>query len=414
MVNTQDDIYSMLKRYALVAAATYPTWSVFLYWAHENEYDSPYGRALIGFIFLMLYIVEEKYELFKENFDKALYTMYFVLTLQFYWLCYKSNFSNIYVIGVFIIASVTTFLLLDRVLNIIYSAMSISLAIGIGYITHLNWSSHSMLVVGMITIHFVSVFVLEEHTRIREDLKKLQAENINTAKMSLIGQVTSGIAHEVNNPLAILQSNVFKMNHALKKGRLTDEKIKDHLDRMDDVITRTSEITKGMLKLSRKDNDEIVHVFDITKIVSDSMPFVSKKLENHSIDLIHHKPGHEIFITCNEVQMSQVFLNLISNAIDAIKNLENKSIEVGYIEYSDSVEIYFMDSGKGIPKKLRDSIMNPFFTTKEIGEGTGLGLSISQNIIKRHNGALQICPDSENTKFIIKLPTVAKEAKLAA
>ena len=112
--------------------------------------------------------------------------------------------------------------------------------------------------------------------------------------------------------------------------------------------------------------------------------------------------------------MSQVFLNLISNAIDAIKNLENKSIEVGYIEYSDSVEIYFMDSGKGIPKKLRDSIMNPFFTTKEIGEGTGLGLSISQNIIKRHNGALQICPDSENTKFIIKLPTVAKEAKLAA
>ncbi|MBY0315470.1 MAG: GHKL domain-containing protein [Bdellovibrionales bacterium] len=112
----------------------------------------------------------------------------------------------------------------------------------------------------------------------------------------------------------------------------------------------------------------------------------------------------DIKIQCRSVEISQVFLNLLDNAFDAIHQLEEKWVRVELRDLDESIEMSFTDSGWGIPECLKDKIMQPFFTTKEVGKGTGLGLSIAHGIIEAHQGQLFLDSTSTHTRFAVRLP----------
>jgi signal transduction histidine kinase len=118
-------------------------------------------------------------------------------------------------------------------------------------------------------------------------------------------------------------------------------------------------------------------------------------------------------LDCREVQLSQVILNLLNNAFDAISELPNKWVHLESRMNEGIIEIRVIDSGSGIPEELREKILQPFFTTKEVGQGTGLGLSISKGIIESHGGTLSIDIKSQNTCFVIQIPQ-AKTVQVAA
>jgi signal transduction histidine kinase len=137
-----------------------------------------------------------------------------------------------------------------------------------------------------------------------------------------------------------------------------------------------------------------------------------EKLKNRDIQLIYNPPAHSVILNCQEVQISQVLLNLIQNAVDAIEAQTTKKwIKLEILPVSNTCQIRVTDSGLGIPISLQDKILQPFFTTKDIGKGTGLGLSISSSIVREHGGQFFYDKDSPNTSFVIEIPMTQQPAE---
>lgn len=234
----------------------------------------------------------------------------------------------------------------------------------------------------------------------------LERNLIHAEQMSAIGKMAAGIAHEINNPLAILASTIAVMRMKNESHELDQLEIKDFLDQLDRTIRRASNIVVGLRNLSRETSEEDRSTAPIEEILNDVLAICREKFRNLSIHLmVEESPVLKMLITCNRVQISQVILNLLNNAMDAIVDLPTeKWIRIEFRLEENSFIFLFSDSGPGIPDELRAKIFQPFFTTKEVGKGTGLGLSLSKSISEKHGGALEILPDTPHTQFRLSLP----------
>jgi C4-dicarboxylate-specific signal transduction histidine kinase len=121
-----------------------------------------------------------------------------------------------------------------------------------------------------------------------------------------------------------------------------------------------------------------------------------------------HPVSRSTLLECRQVEISQVLLNLLSNAFDAVVDCSDRWVDLKFMDHSNEVEIRIMDSGRPIPSEIRQKMFQPFFTTKIIGKGTGLGLSISKGIIEGHQGTVKLAEGGENTEFVIRLPKVQR------
>jgi len=271
------------------------------------------------------------------------------------------------------------------------------------------------------------------------ELKEAQTQLVESEKMASLGQLTAGIAHEINNPINFVTSNVKPLNrdvHILLDTIETIEKIisednsiaekqkqiEEHKEEIDfdylkmeigqllsgigDGATRTAEIVKGLRIFSRLDEDDLKKA-DINEGI-DSTLVIANNLMGSQIKL-EKKYANLPVVECYPGKLNQVFLNIISNAVYAIKKkFEGK--EGGLLTIATSfdehhVYVSITDNGTGMTENTKKKLFEPFFTTKDVGEGTGLGMSIAYNTINKHNG--QIVVNSElgvGTEFIIKLP----------
>lgn len=134
------------------------------------------------------------------------------------------------------------------------------------------------------------------------------------------------------------------------------------------------------------------------------MEFCKTRFYNYGVELILADIDEDLEIECRIIQIEQVLLNLLNNSFDAAQKSEEKWIRVEAIEFGDYIDIKVVDSGPRIPEEVADKIMQPFFTTKELGKGTGLGLSISTGIMKNHKGGLFLDRTASNTTFVMRLP----------
>ncbi len=233
-----------------------------------------------------------------------------------------------------------------------------------------------------------------------DEIEKLRAEKYHSDKMISLGEMASGIAHEINNPITIINASTF----ILKKNNMNlNDKYIQNIDR---AVQRISQIMSGLKAVSTDPLYDDLLLCPLKDIISDALVVISEKLKSNGVKLNVNLEG-PLFLTqikCVRAQMSQVFLSLLNNSFEAIKNLDNKWINIEVSTINDSLVIRFIDSGEGITQEIRSKIFQPFFTTKEIGEGPGLGLSLSFTIIKRHLGDFYFDEHFQNTCFVIKLP----------
>lgn len=239
-----------------------------------------------------------------------------------------------------------------------------------------------------------------------QKIKSQQSELIHISNLAALGEMSGGIAHEINNPLQILSTQISLTRRQLEGIEQIPTRVLKTFDQMDETVLRISKLVKGLRNLSRNATTDPQSIFPVSSAIDDMLSVSAQKLKYLDIDL-KIEGDTNIKVDGYMVQLSQVFINLINNAVDAIDEYENKWINI-YIfnNVSNKTIITFTDSGQGIPKDIAQKIMHPFFTTKDPGKGTGLGLSISNSMIEKVGGRLYYDSNSTNTKFVIELPQV--------
>ena len=229
---------------------------------------------------------------------------------------------------------------------------------------------------------------------------------VQSRKMAAIGTFTSGIAHELNNPI----NNISLVAQAL----IEDEETMDHRERHDlyrDLIEqsrRASGIVKNLLEFSRTAPHRHEDV-DLEVLVENTAALIKNEIRFHHIKFTKEVRGELPPLYLEKNSFQQVFINLFLNAIHAIKQKGKRrgqiKVVLSKIDPANQVKIEVIDTGIGIPADQIDEIFNPFFTTKKEGEGTGLGLSVTYNTIKKHNGKIEVqSTPGKGTRFIIMLP----------
>ena len=260
---------------------------------------------------------------------------------------------------------------------------------------------------------FISAFVLEQITYghrserlIKERTEELEASKeqlIQSSKMATLGRMVSGVAHEINNPLAIILMKIKVISVMLDDLNVKDIKIKDEIDRVTKTTLRIENIVKGLKSFSRLSIEDPFIPLSLRTIIQESLDLSTERLRTHRIELrLGSMP--EVFILTRHGQLAQVILNLLNNAVDAIEGQNEKWVALDFGLFHSKIQISITDSGKGISQDIANKIMDPFYTTKEAGKGTGLGLSIAKGIVEDHGGNLWLEESSEFTKFVFEVP----------
>jgi C4-dicarboxylate-specific signal transduction histidine kinase len=242
--------------------------------------------------------------------------------------------------------------------------------------------------------------------------KKLELELVESramlesfSKMSSLGEMAGSIAHEINTPLAVIQMRAGMAHELISRKKFESDVLEKCITSIEQTTTKISSIVSGLRTFSRDSQNDSFVESSIKQIVDDTFVLCTERFKNNNVKIIRNEFEDKI-ISCQPNQISQVLLNLLNNAFDAIEKLDDRWVQVDLSSSNDSIYLAIIDSGSGISKDIQDKIMTPFFTTKERGKGTGLGLSISKKIIEAHGGKLSIDINCSNTKFIIELPTI--------
>lgn len=236
----------------------------------------------------------------------------------------------------------------------------------------------------------------------RDQLTTLQEDLVQAGKLAALGQLSAGIAHEINQPLSAIGHYSHNGIRLLNAGRLEDTE--KNLNQISNLTKRATTIITRLKALARNQPVNLT-VVDLKQVVDNVLLMLEgdevRKLTR--IEVSYQKPNNRV--KADPVQLEQVVLNLVTNALDAINGQSEPRINIDCLHNNDRLEIYVRDSGPGISKELRQQIFEPFFTTKRRGQSLGLGLSISYNIINNFGGKLTVDDEADSgASFCIQLP----------
>ena len=228
---------------------------------------------------------------------------------------------------------------------------------------------------------------------------------LQASKMSALGEMVAGIAHEINTPLSAIKLFLSEAITELENNKEIDKTaVLNYLHKSDATIERIAKIIKGLRTFSRSGELDPFQNYSVQEAIEDALILCGDRFTTDGVELIWKIPPETISIECRPVEVTQVLLNLVGNAIDATAGLPERWVDLQVSQTPDFVQFRVTDSGPGIDPIILDKIFQPFFTTKEIGKGTGIGLSISMGIIKGHGGRLFVDPGSINTCFVVEIP----------
>ncbi|HVH04603.1 MAG TPA: ATP-binding protein [Myxococcota bacterium] len=254
---------------------------------------------------------------------------------------------------------------------------------------------------------------VEERT---DELRRTQAQLVQSEKMRSLGQLVAGVAHELNNPIGFVHANLQLLHEYIDKLDSSDERVRTRareaigklLARSREGTERVKQIVQDLRTFSRMDQAELQDA-DLNQEIDRTLALAEPRLK----DCVRVERDFAPLprVRCYAGQLNQVFMNLVMNACDAVDG--QGALRIRTRPTPDGVRLEFTDDGPGLAKDIRDRIFEPFFTTKAVGQGTGLGLSISHGIVERHGGRMSVdCPLGGGTVFKIELPRIAKVAEV--
>ncbi|UOF02343.1 ATP-binding protein [Bdellovibrio reynosensis] len=248
--------------------------------------------------------------------------------------------------------------------------------------------------------------VCEDVTLLREKeriVKEQERKILTSSRMASLGEMAAGIAHEINNPLTIMSGHLGMIRRLMNRKGIADQDIYQKVESMEIVIHRIAKIIRGMRSYVHDSDDAQSEITRIETLIEDTLVFCQDRFKSEGIDLsILIEP--DLTLKIRPVQITQVLINLLNNASDALGEQEHKKISISAQRTVGGIEITVTDNGPGIPEDIRRKIMEPFFTTKEVGKGVGLGLSISQSIMQAHKGEFYLDEKHHETKFVLWFP----------
>lgn len=234
--------------------------------------------------------------------------------------------------------------------------------------------------------------------------RKLEEEKIkmiHSSKLATIGEMAAGIAHEINNPLAIISGCASVITH--DKIEKSPVLVKNNLEKIQNAVERISRIVSGLREFARQSEGVSRRKVTASSILEETLELTSTKAKRSQVELmVGAFKDFEIF--CDEIQIQQILINLINNAIDAAEKNPKKWVKVNAWKGEHQIFFRIQDSGEGIRGQAKEKLFSPFFTTKEIGKGTGLGLSVSRKIAREHGGDICYKVLKGQTCFELVLP----------
>jgi two-component system NtrC family sensor kinase len=232
------------------------------------------------------------------------------------------------------------------------------------------------------------------------DRKKVEVEMMQAQRLASIGQLSAGVAHEINNPLSALSGEI---QWLLEKTK--DKELRKSLKFMNGVSNRIAGIVKGLLMFSRSSMSTAKVSSDINSLIEQDLSLMKRRFKVFGIRINRRYSENLPKVNVNKGEIEQVFLNIMFNSFYAMRDGGKLIIETKKSKKPENIEIIFSDTGEGIAPENVSEIFVPFFTTKPIDKGTGLGLSISHGIIKNHGGNIEVKSEvNKGTKIYITLP----------
>ena len=227
-----------------------------------------------------------------------------------------------------------------------------------------------------------------------KELKEATVQLIQAEKLSALGELTAGVAHELNQPLNVIKIICQSILRDIQKERYEQESVEQDLPEIVEQINKMAEIIDHMRIFTRRTEGTHRELIDVNMMIEGAFKFLGQQLKYHNIEVIKELKPDLPKVIGDPIRLEQVFLNLITNAKNALESggKENKRIEISTykVDHQKIVAVEVVDNGGGISEDLREKIFHPFFTTKEAGKGTGLGLSVAGKIIEEHQGRIEL------------------------
>lgn len=251
---------------------------------------------------------------------------------------------------------------------------------------------------------------VRERLRAQSELELSRQTAAYSAKMAALGEMSSNVAHEVNNPLAAILLRAHRLRQLVSRSPLDLQAVMRVSADIDATVHRIHRIVDALRTFARDAEHDPLRPEPVARIVADTVELCNERFRHHAIELRVDPIPSDLYASCRGIQISQILLNLLGNAFDAVENQSLRWVRIRTDSDDDQVRISVLDSGPGVPPDLENRIMEPFFTTKEVGKGTGLGLSVSKGIAEAHGGQLVLERSSLDTCFVLTLRRAAARA----
>ena len=242
-----------------------------------------------------------------------------------------------------------------------------------------------------------------------QELRDKQEQLVQAGKLATLGELTTGVAHELNNPLNNTGLFVGNAIDFIELGVPDKGPIVRELRHALQQVGKATEIISHLRTFGRAAPVSREPI-SVKQVIDRALALMREQLRLREIEVMVDLGSEETVVMANPIQLEQVFINLFTNARDAVADSPRKAIRISSSVGPAAVEVAFADSGSGIPPGLEQRIFDPFFTTKEVGKGTGLGLSITYGIVKEHGGTISVVsPPGEGATFLIHLPLASAD-----
>lgn len=236
-------------------------------------------------------------------------------------------------------------------------------------------------------------------------LEQQRLKSIHSAKLASLGEMSAGVAHEINNPLAIISGSI----ELLKKFKDNEEKFDRKIHAIGKAVERIAKIVMGLRKFSRSSDISETSAHSVAEVVRDAVVITESKAKRHSVAVLIEVESNAK-VLCNAIEIEQVIINLINNGIDAAKEQEDRWVQVRLFDQAQDLVLQIIDSGAGVSEEVEKKLYQPFFTTKPVGQGTGLGLSISKGILEHHKATLTLNREFARTCFEVRFQKLSEVA----
>lgn len=253
---------------------------------------------------------------------------------------------------------------------------------------------------------------VDERKAAEAELRQTQHELIQAGKLAGLGQMSAALSHEFNQPIAAIRTYADNAGLFLDRGR--EAEARENIGHIAGLTERMAGLSKHLSSFARKPQATIRPV-SLNAIVNETLGLLKGRLSQAGIDPVIDMPADEVFVSGGHIRLQQVLVNLITNAIDAMKAVDQPSLFLSVSVSEGRVRLIVEDNGSGLPEEAAGQVFDPFFTTKDVGQGLGLGLSISYNIIKDFGGSISaVNRETAGARFILDLveatPSKGEEA----